>query len=247
MLRVAIVVAVLLSAGAAGAGGRKGGKLGVKRLSEFRSGRVVTGQIVDLAPGFGRVPGRDRIGRDHRGARMAVDDATPGQLLFRNKRADGLPVTEVRTWDGAARRWIHVKVGKPDAEPAARGAAEGRAAFIRPQVVRASGKVARPIPGIRSLQLRTYYGRSSNTVRLALDLYNTSGMLANYHLEVALDSVNEALETGLPIDDGAWTITADAAALELRRHAGTTEVIRIDRDVVDQVWAEADRVFPLAD
>ena len=244
-LRVAIVVAVLCLASAADAGGQRG-KLGVKRVSEFRSGGRVTSQIVDLAPGFSRGPGRSRIGRDERGEKMELDDTAPRQLQFRNKGAEGLPVTEVRTWNGRTRRWTTTKMGKPERSAAAPPA--HRAAFIRPTAVTASGTIKRPsAPSLFYVQMKSVYDRRAGKVLLHLELFDVMQRPLSYRLKLPLDAFNEALETGLPIDEGPWTITADRTSLELTRDADAVEVIRIDRKMVDQVWASADREVPLAD
>ena len=210
---------------------------------------MVVGQIVDLAPGFGRVTGGSaRLGRDQHGRSMELDDSTPGQLRFRNRGADGLHVTEVHTWDGATRRWIEVKNGVIDRVVGRPAPSTRPAAFIRPTVLPATGQVNRPYAGgLRSVQLKTYHGRRSRRTYLTVDLFDTSGSPMNYHFELALDAVNDALEMGLPVEDGGWTITATAAHLELARPAPNDAHIRIDRALVDQVWAEADRDFPLAD
>ena len=163
---MATALAVLLLGGAASAGGPKARKLGVRRLSEYRSGPVVVGQVVELAPGVVRMPGRPRIGRDHHGQAMAIDDSTPGQIRFRNTRADGLPVTSVRTWDGVTRRWSHVKLGVRQTEPAKVAPESRPAAFIRPTTLPARGQLPRPNgDSLASVRLGTYYGRRSGKIR----------------------------------------------------------------------------------
>jgi hypothetical protein len=246
-LRLATALAVLLLGGAASAGGPKG-KLGVRRLSEVRSGPVVVGQVVDLAPGMARMPGRPRIGRDHHGQAMADDGSTAGQLRFRNSRADGLPVTSVRTWDGVTRRWSHVKLGARQTAPA-KPAPEARpAAFIPPTTLPARGRLPRPNgDSLASVRLGTYYGRSSGKIRLTIDAFDASGRAMNFHLELPLDAVNEALELGVPVEEDGYTIAPGDDALEIARTGPSATLIRIDRRLVDQVWAEADRDFPLAD
>lgn len=248
-LATAVSAFLVLQAGAAGAGTAKGRKAGVRRLSEFRSGRVVIGQIVDVAPGFGRVPGRGPLGRDQHGRAMELDDSTPGQLRFRNRGADGLRVTDVHTWDGAARRWIRVKNGKVDQEPGRQVGETRPAAFIQPTVVLASGKVNRIDEGgnLGSVRLRTYYGRSSGTIHLTIDAYAPSGRALNYHLELPLDAINDALAMGVEIETMGWTISPGTDALEIARTGRNAAVIRLDRKAIDQVWAGAERDFPLAD
>lgn len=247
-LPLATGLAVLLLSGAASAGGTKGRKLGVRRLTEYRSGPVVTGQVLDLAPGVARMPGRPRIGRDHHGQAMALDDSTPGQLRFRNTRADGLPVTSVRTWDGVTRRWSHVKLGARQTAPAKPAPDARPAAFIRPTTLPARGELPRPNgDSLASVRLGTYYGRSSGTIRLTIDAFDASGRAMNFHLELPLDAVNEALELGVPVEEAGYTIAPGADALEISRTGPSATRIRIDREQIDQVWAEADRDFPLAD
>ena len=237
-LAVSVAVVALLAVGAsadAGSGRRKAGrKLGVRRLVELRSGPVVVGQEVDLAPGVRKLPGAKRLGRDHHGGAMELEDSPGGTLRFTNPRAGGLPITEVRTWDGLRRRWRVVFVdarGKRDLRPAATAATPR----ILREPVAASGRVDRPDgQGVTSVRLSTYLGRSSGVTRLAIDVFDRAGRPMNYHLELPAAVIADAL-AGLPVEEAGWQLGLTEQVLELRSVRG--ETLRIDRAEIERLWA----------
>lgn len=235
-----VAITALIATGVrvdAGPGRRRTGRtLGVRRLSEQRSGPVVVSQQVDLAPGFRKLPMKRRLGRDHHGAAMEVDDSLPGTLRFSNPRARGLPITEVRAWDGVKRRWRVVFLEKRERRDQA-PAAVASAPRINREQVPASGRIDRPVgDGVASVQLTTYLGRASGIARLSIDVFDRSARPMNYHLELSAAAVAEAL-AGLPVEEAGWQLDLSRQALELRSTRG--ETLQIDRLSLERLWGGA--------